>query len=128
VSVDSQVFVFLAFDNLGVWCCSAAKSSEAPKSRSPKVHVLACAQLCSQLQVLRVPAWRFYTNCTGALEGEGLSEGLRGREGWGSILLGCAGWIHSPGSGVTLLLRLGATVSTVGGDILGMQPVSGSLL
>jgi hypothetical protein len=32
-------------------------------------------------------------------------------------------WIHSPGSGVTLLLRLGTTVSTVGWNVLGLQPV-----
>ena len=32
-------------------------------------------------------------------------------------------WIHSPGSGVTLLLRFGAVVSTVGWNILGLQLV-----
>jgi hypothetical protein len=32
-------------------------------------------------------------------------------------------WIHSPGSGVTLLLRFGTVVSTVGWNILGLQPV-----
>jgi hypothetical protein len=32
-------------------------------------------------------------------------------------------WIHSPGSGVTLLLRFGAVVSTVGWNVLGLQPV-----
>jgi hypothetical protein len=32
-------------------------------------------------------------------------------------------WIHSPGSGVTLLLRFGAIVSTVGWKFLGLQPV-----
>jgi hypothetical protein len=37
-------------------------------------------------------------------------------------------WIHSPGSGVTLLLRLGTTVSMVGWNVLGLQPVGGSLL
>jgi hypothetical protein len=33
-------------------------------------------------------------------------------------------WIHSPSSGVALLLRLGTIVSTVGWNILGMQPIS----
>ena len=37
-------------------------------------------------------------------------------------------WIHSPGLGVTLLLRLGTTVSMVRWNILGLQPVIGSLL
>jgi hypothetical protein len=32
-------------------------------------------------------------------------------------------WIHSPGLGVTLLLRFGAVVSTVGWNILGLQPL-----
>jgi hypothetical protein len=32
-------------------------------------------------------------------------------------------WIHIPGSGVTLLLRFGTVVSTVGWKILGLQPV-----
>jgi hypothetical protein len=32
-------------------------------------------------------------------------------------------WIHSPGSGVTLLLRFGAAVSMVGWNFLGLQPV-----
>jgi hypothetical protein len=32
-------------------------------------------------------------------------------------------WIHSPGSGVTLLLRFGAVVSMVGWNVLGLQPV-----
>jgi hypothetical protein len=32
-------------------------------------------------------------------------------------------WIHSPGSGVTLLLRLGTTMSTVEWNFLGMHPV-----
>ena len=33
-------------------------------------------------------------------------------------------WIHSPGSGVILLLRFGAVVSMVEWNILGLQPVS----
>jgi hypothetical protein len=37
-------------------------------------------------------------------------------------------WIHSHGSRVTLLLRLGTTVSTVGWNILGLQPLDGYLL
>jgi hypothetical protein len=32
-------------------------------------------------------------------------------------------WIHSPGSGVALLLRFGAVVSTSGLNVLGLQPV-----
>jgi hypothetical protein len=32
-------------------------------------------------------------------------------------------WIHSPGLGVTMLLRFGILASTVGWNILGMQPV-----
>jgi hypothetical protein len=32
-------------------------------------------------------------------------------------------WIHSPGSGVTLLLRFGTIVSTVGWNVLGLQLV-----
>jgi hypothetical protein len=32
--------------------------------------------------------------------------------------------IHSPGSGVTLLLRFGAVVSMVGWKVLGLQSVS----
>jgi hypothetical protein len=32
-------------------------------------------------------------------------------------------WIHSPGSGVTLLLRFGTIVSTVGWNVLGLQPI-----
>jgi hypothetical protein len=40
------------------------------------------------------PTWRFWTNCVGALEGEGLPEGLCGREGWRSILLGGAIWVE----------------------------------
>jgi hypothetical protein len=32
-------------------------------------------------------------------------------------------WIHSPGSGVTLLLRLGTIVSMVGWNVLGLHPV-----
>jgi hypothetical protein len=32
-------------------------------------------------------------------------------------------WIHSLGSGVTLLLRFGATVSMVGWNVLGLQLV-----
>jgi hypothetical protein len=32
-------------------------------------------------------------------------------------------WTHSPDSGMTLLLRLGTTMSTVGWNILGLQPV-----
>jgi hypothetical protein len=32
-------------------------------------------------------------------------------------------WTHSPGSRVTLLLRLGTTVSTVGWNVLGLQLV-----
>jgi hypothetical protein len=32
-------------------------------------------------------------------------------------------WIHSPGSGVTLLLRFGTIVSMVGWNVLGLQPV-----
>jgi hypothetical protein len=32
-------------------------------------------------------------------------------------------WTHSPGSGVTLLLRFGTTMSMVGWNILGLQPV-----
>jgi hypothetical protein len=35
-------------------------------------------------------------------------------------------WIHSPGSGVTLLLRLGTTMSMVGWNVLGLQPVGDS--
>jgi hypothetical protein len=37
-------------------------------------------------------------------------------------------WIHSPGSGVTLLLRIGTTMSTVGWNVLGLQLVGGSLI
>jgi hypothetical protein len=37
-------------------------------------------------------------------------------------------WIHSPGLGVTLLLRLGTTVSTVGWNILGLQSIDVFLL
>jgi len=33
-------------------------------------------------------------------------------------------WIHSLGSGVTLLLRLGTVVPMVGWNVLGMQPIS----
>jgi hypothetical protein len=33
-------------------------------------------------------------------------------------------WIHSPGSGVTLLLRFGTIMSTVGWNVLGLQPIS----
>jgi hypothetical protein len=33
-------------------------------------------------------------------------------------------WIHSPSSGVTLLLRFGAVVSMVGWNILGLQLLS----
>jgi hypothetical protein len=32
-------------------------------------------------------------------------------------------WIHSPGSGVTLLLRFGVVVSMVGWNVLGMHPI-----
>jgi hypothetical protein len=32
-------------------------------------------------------------------------------------------WIHSPGSGVTLLLRFGIVVSTIGWNVLGLQLV-----
>jgi hypothetical protein len=32
-------------------------------------------------------------------------------------------WIHSPGSGVTLLLIFGTVVSKVGWNVLGLQPV-----
>jgi hypothetical protein len=32
-------------------------------------------------------------------------------------------WIHSLGSGVTLLLRFGTIVSTIGWNVLGLQPV-----
>jgi hypothetical protein len=32
-------------------------------------------------------------------------------------------WIYRPGSGVTLLLRFGAVVSTVGWNFLGLQPI-----
>jgi hypothetical protein len=32
-------------------------------------------------------------------------------------------WIHSPGSGVTLLLRFGTIASTVGWNVLGLQLV-----
>jgi hypothetical protein len=31
-------------------------------------------------------------------------------------------WIHSPGLGVTLLLRFGTVVSMVGWNVLGLQP------
>jgi hypothetical protein len=31
-------------------------------------------------------------------------------------------WTHDPGSGVTLLLRLGTTVSTVGWNVLRLYP------
>ena len=34
-------------------------------------------------------------------------------------------WIHSLGLGVTLLLRLGKPMSTVGWNILGLHPISG---
>jgi hypothetical protein len=37
-------------------------------------------------------------------------------------------WIHSPGSEVTLMLRFGTTISTVGWNVLGLQLVGGSLL
>jgi hypothetical protein len=37
-------------------------------------------------------------------------------------------WIHKPSSRVTLLLRLGTTVSTVRWNVLGLHPVGGSLL
>jgi hypothetical protein len=33
-------------------------------------------------------------------------------------------WIHSPGSGMTLLLGFGETMSTVGWNVLGLQPVN----
>ena len=33
-------------------------------------------------------------------------------------------WIHSPGLGVTLLLIFGEVVSTVGWNVLGLQPFS----
>jgi hypothetical protein len=44
----------------------------------------------AQLRLLRVPALRLWTSCAGGpkIKGEGLPEGLRGREGWSSILLG----------------------------------------
>jgi hypothetical protein len=32
-------------------------------------------------------------------------------------------WIHIPGSGVTLLLRFRAVVSTIGWHVLGLQPI-----
>jgi hypothetical protein len=65
---------------------------------------LACDQLGSQLRVLRVLAWRFWTICTRSLDGEGLPEGLRGREGWKSILLGGSGWVEK--SWVLVLLYM----------------------
>jgi hypothetical protein len=43
---------------------------------------------------MRVPTLIFWTSCIGALEGERLLEGLHGREGWRSILLGGAGWVE----------------------------------
>jgi hypothetical protein len=35
-------------------------------------------------------------------------------------------WIHSPGSRVTLPLRLGTTMSMVGWNVLGLQPIDDS--
>jgi hypothetical protein len=35
-------------------------------------------------------------------------------------------WIHIPGLGVTLLLRLGISMSMVGCNVLGLQPVGDS--
>jgi hypothetical protein len=37
-------------------------------------------------------------------------------------------WIHSPGSGVTLLLRFGAVVYTIGWNVLGLQLVGVTFL
>jgi hypothetical protein len=55
------------------------------------LDALACAKSCSQLQILRVPAWIFLTRCTRSLEIIRQLEGLHGSEGR-SFSLGGAGW------------------------------------